>query len=60
MIFSRGKIRNKPQIKFDGDIMEVVDDYVYLGVTFNGIFNKAIKRLYDIANRAMFEILNKG
>jgi hypothetical protein len=35
---------------------------VYLGIDFNynGTFNVAIKRLYDIANRAMFEVLKKG
>ena len=43
MVFSRDKIRNKPVIRF-GDVLEVVYDYVYLGVklNYNGSFNKAI------------------
>ena len=37
-------------------------EYVYLGVSinFNGSFNKAIKRLSNLANRAMFKLLKKG
>ena len=62
MVFSRGKIRNKPMIYFGDQILDVVYSYTYLGITFNynGTFNLAIKRLYDIATRAMFEILKKG
>ena len=62
MVFSRGKIRNKPVIRFNEQVLEVVDNYVYLGIKFNynGSFNVAIKHLFDIANRAMFVILKKG
>ena len=62
MVFSRGKIRNKPVIYFGDHILEVVFEYVYLGVTlsYNGSFNKAVKRLNDIATRAMFELIKKG
>jgi len=62
MVFSRGKIRIKPVIYFGEYALEVVFDYVYLGVTmcYNGTFTKAIKRLYDIANRAMFALIKKG
>ena len=40
MVFSRGKIRNKPVIYFGENILEVVFEYVYLGVTmcYNGFF----------------------
>jgi len=43
-------------------VLEVVYEYVYLGVTmnYNGSFNKAIQRLCDIANRAMFELIKKS
>jgi len=62
MIFSRGKLRNRPIIKFGDATLEVVDEYLYLGILFNynGTFTKAIKRLRDIANKAMFSILSKG
>ena len=61
MVFSRGKIRNKPVIYFGENIVEVVFEYVYLGVTmcYNGSFYKAIKRLFDIASRAMFDLIKK-
>ena len=62
MMFSRGKIRNKPVIYFGENILEVVFEYVYLGVTmcYNESFYKAIKQLFDIASRAMFGLLKKG
>ncbi len=62
MVFSRGKIRNLPVIYFGRNVLEVVFEYVYLGVTlsYNGSFINAIKRMYNIANRAMFELLKKG
>jgi len=62
LVFSRGKIRNKPEIYYGNELLEVVYDYTYLGITmsYNGTFKLAIKNLYDIANRAMFELLKKG
>ena len=33
MVFPRGKIRNKPVIYFGENILKVVFEYVYLGVT---------------------------
>ena len=62
MVFSRGKIRNKPVIYFGEEVLDVVFEYVYLGITFsyNGSFNNAKKRFYDIATRAMFLLLQKG
>ena len=35
VIFSRGKVRRYPYIVFGSDKLDVVDEYVYLGVTFN-------------------------
>ena len=42
MVFSRGKIRNKPVLYLNGESLETVD--VYLGITFNynGRFKKAV------------------
>ena len=62
MVFSRGKIRNKPVIYFGDNNLEVVFKYTYLGVTmsYNGSFTKAINRLNNIANRAMFELIKRG
>ena len=62
MIFSRGKVRTKPVFNFGENVLDIVDDYVYLGVKFNynGNSKKCVKRLYDIASRAMFEVLKKG
>jgi hypothetical protein len=61
VIFSRGKVRNRPEFKLGGTVLEYCDDYAYLGVTFNynGKFNKARKCMYDKASRAMFALLGK-
>ena len=42
MIFSRGKVRRFPTFKYGTDTIEVVSDYVYLGVTMN-YNNKFVK-----------------
>ena len=62
LVFSRGKIRNKPKLWFDGKQLEVVYKYDYLGITlnFNGAFKLAIKKMYDTASRAMFALLKKA
>ena len=62
MVFSRGKIRNKPEIMYGDTKLQVVDEYVYLGITFNynGNFVKANKRLCQVASNAMFAVLKKG
>ena len=54
--------RNKPKIYYGQQLLEVVYEYTYLGITmsYNGTFKPAIKNLYNIANRAMFELLKKG
>ena len=46
MIFSKGKVNNSPVFGFGTDTINVVDDYVYLGVKFNsnGSFKKAISK----------------
>ena len=35
MIFSRGKVRKYPNFMFGSSILDVTDEYVYLGVNFN-------------------------
>ncbi len=62
VVFSRGKIRNKPKTPYGNDNIEVVDDYTYLGIVFNynGRFVKAQKRLCNLANNAMFTILKRA
>ena len=62
VIFSRGKVRNYPHFKIGNDDIEVKDDYVYLGVTFNynGSFKKAICKQIMQARKAMFAILQKA
>ena len=56
VVFSRGKIRNKPQFYLNGEYLETVDSQMYLGIMFNynGSFKKAVKYLYDKSSRAMF------
>ena len=56
IIFSRGKIRNKPLFKIGIESIDVVDEYIYLGTTFccNGSFKKAITKQISQAKGAMF------
>ena len=42
LVFSRGKIRNKPVLYLNGESLETVDDYVYLGIIFN--YNDTFKK----------------
>ena len=61
VVFSRGKVRKIPIFKFDHDIVEVVDEYVYLGTTFNynNKFRKAQIKQLNQARRAMYSLLSK-
>ena len=62
MVFSRGKIRNRPVFTYNNNVIEIVDNFTYLGVTFNynNRFSKAAKRLYDQAAKAMYSLLKKS
>ena len=62
MVFSRGKIRNKPSFHLGNSLVDVVDDYTYLGICFNynGKLIKAEKKLYDQASKAMYSLIAKG
>ena len=61
VVFSRGKIRKMPTIKYKGQTQEVVFEFQYSGVCFNynNKFNVAQQSLYDKASRAMFGLLKK-
>ena len=53
LIFSRGKLKNIPDFFYGDEKVEVVDDYVYLGVVFNynGSFTKAIEKQVSQAKK---------
>ena len=61
VIFSRGKVRRYPEFHFGDQKLDVCDDYIYLGVTFNynGLFNKAIEKQLNQAKRAMYALMAK-
>lgn len=61
VVFSRGKIRNKPFILFGESLLEVVFEYSYLGIVFNydNSFKKAICKQVNQAKRAMYAMLSK-
>lgn len=62
IVFSRGKIRNLPNLQFNGIKLEVVDNFMYLGVTFmyNGRFKNCIKDRIARAKRAVFKLKAKA
>ena len=62
VIFSKGKVKKLPVFQFGDNTIGIVDDYVYLGVTFNynGSFQKIFKRLTDRARGAMFSLITKA
>ena len=62
IIFTRGKVRKHIKFAFDGTELEVVDQYTYLGVTFNynNTFYKSISRQISQAKKAMFSLIIKS
>ena len=62
IVFSRGKIRIIPEFFYGNEKIEVVDDYIYLGVTinYNGSFTKAINKQITQARKAMFSLVTKA
>ena len=62
IIFSRGKVRKYPSFTYGKETIEVVSDYVYLGVTmnYNNKLAKAIRKQLDQARRAQFAMLIKA
>ena len=61
VIFSKRRVINKPIFTFNGDNIDVVDEFVYLGVTFsnNGNFSKTKLNLVEQGRKAMFSVLRK-
>lgn len=51
-----------PKFHFDGNNIEFVDSFSYLGVKFycNGKFNDTTKYLINQARKAMFSVVNKA
>ena len=62
IIFSRGKVRKHIKFALDGTELEVVDQYTYLGVTFNynNTFYKSIERQISQAKKAMLSLITKS
>ena len=61
MVFSRGKVKRFPNFTYGNNIIEVVSDYVYLGVEMNydNKFAKAIRNQnirYKISIHEVFDI----
>ena len=62
VIFSRGKVRKLPTFVLNGTKLDIVDDYLYLGIKFNynGKFTKAKQHVFQQASKAMFALLKRG
>ena len=64
MVFATSKTRrrNLPTFKFGNFDLDLVDDYVYLGICFNwnGSFVKAKQLLHDKASKAMYTYCLSG
>ena len=62
IICSSEKVRRFTTFKYGCDIIEVVSDYVYLGVkmNFNNTFAKATKKQLDQGRRVQFSMLIKA
>ena len=61
VIFSRGKIRKYPIFTIGNESVEVVSDFLYLGIklNYNNRMSVAQKDLYDRASRATFSLLRR-
>ena len=62
VIFSRGKVRRYPDFVFGTEKLDVVDEYVYLGVKFNynGNYKKMIAKQITQARKALYCMLTKA
>ena len=62
VIFSRGRVTKHFDFTFNGERVDVVDEYIYLGVLFNynGLYAKAISKQISQARKAMFSLLTKA
>ena len=62
MVCSKGKIRNIPQFKYGTYDLQVVYEYVYLGVklSYNGKFKEHMLYASAKGTKAMFGLLQKS
>ena len=62
VIFSKGKTRRIPVFYYNGESVEIVDDFSYLGIKFkyNGKFGKTKTHLVDQARKALFSLIRKA
>ena len=62
VIFSKRKVTKFPNFFLDAEEIDVKDDCIYLGVTFNFnvFFKNAIDKLVTQARKAMFALLKKS
>jgi len=62
VIFSRGKVKKNQTWNLGGQVIHTVDDYIYLGTTFNynGRFVKAMQKQAAQAKRAMYGMIGKA
>ena len=62
IVFARGKVRKYPKFQLGSNEIEVVEQYVYLGILFNynGSFKKAIDKQITQARKAMFAVIEKA
>ena len=63
MIFSKGRnSHNPPVFKYDGEIIEMVNQFNYLGIVFSRTctFSAALNNNVKKATIAMYDVLKKG
>ena len=58
---TKNNIRNVRPFKIGNEIIEIVQEYKYLGVYFtsNGLFTRTKAHIIEQANKAMFALLRK-
>ena len=61
VVFSKKRLNNLPLFRYDGENLSVVDEFIYLGVTFssNGSFSSNKAKLLEQGRKAMFSLLKK-
>ena len=61
LVFSKRKCQQNFDCTLNGEGLDVIDSYTYLGITFkyNGSFVDARKRLVEQAQKSLFAIIKK-
>ena len=61
VILSKRKCTNNPTFTFGGQVLEVKDEFIYFGVSFDykGQFFEARTRLVEQAKKASFSVIRK-